>query len=110
MPSWHSSSRAGSIRCCRVLLGARDTDKALAEFARTTDEERRAGSSFYVRHWEENGWLRDDITVDHAIDSVWALNSPQLSWLLLDRGWSDEQYARWLAGLIRSAIFADDGS
>ena len=94
----------------RVLLGARDTDKALAEFARTTDEERRAGSSLYVRHWEENGWLRDDITVDHAIDSVWALNSPQLSWLLLDRGWSDEQYARWLAGLIRSAIFADDGS
>jgi AcrR family transcriptional regulator len=93
----------------RVLLGARDTDKALAEFARTTEKERHAGSSFYVRHWDATGWLRDDITLDHAIDTVWALNSPQPRWLLLDHGWSEEQYTRWLAGLIHTAIFTDDG-
>lgn len=93
----------------RVLLGARDTDRALAEFARTIDEERHVGSSFYVRQWERNGWLRDDITVDQAIDTVWALNSPQPRWLLLDHGWSDEQYTRWLAGLIRRTIFPADG-
>lgn len=93
----------------RVLLGARDTDRALAEFARTIDEERHVGSSFYVRQWERNGWLRDDITVDQAIDTVWALNSPQPRWLLLDHGWSDEQYTRWLAGLIRRTIFPTDG-
>ncbi len=91
----------------RVLLGARDTDKALAEFARTTEKERHVGSSFYVRQWEGNGWLRDDITVEHAIDTVWALNSPQPRWLLLDHGWSDEQYTPWLAELIRTAIFID---
>lgn len=93
----------------RVLLGARDTDRALAEFTRTIDEERHVGSSFYVRQWERNGWLRDDITVDQAIDTVWALNSPQPRWLLLDHGWSDEQYTRWLAGLIRRTIFPADG-
>jgi AcrR family transcriptional regulator len=93
----------------RVLLGARDTDRALAEFARTIDEERHVGSSFYVRQWDRNGWLRDDITVDQAIDTVWALNSPQPRWLLLDHGWSDEQYTRWLAGLIRRTIFPGDG-
>jgi AcrR family transcriptional regulator len=93
----------------RVLLGARDTDRALAEFARTIDEERHVGSSFYVRQWERNEWLRDDITVDQAIDTVWALNSPQPRWLLLDHGWSDEQYTRWLAGLIRRTIFPADG-
>ena len=92
----------------RVLLGARDTDEALAEFARATDRERHVGSSFYVRHWEQNGWLREDITLDHAIDAVWALNAAQTRWLLLDHGWSDEQYARWLAELIRHAIFAGD--
>ncbi len=92
----------------RVLLGARDTDNALAEFARTIDKERHVGSSFYVRHWEGKGWLRDDITIEHAIDSVWALNSPQMRWLLLDHGWSDEQYATWLAGLLQHAIFAKD--
>jgi AcrR family transcriptional regulator len=93
----------------RVLLGARDPDRALAEFARTIDEERHVGSSFYVRQWGRNGWLRDDITVDQAIDTVWALNSPQPRWLLLDHGWSDEQYTRWLAGLIRRTIFPADG-
>jgi AcrR family transcriptional regulator len=93
----------------RVLLGARDTDRGLAEFARTIDQERHVGSSFYVRQWERNGWLRDDITVEQAIDTVWALNSPQPRWLLLDHGWSDEQYTRWLAGLIRRTIFPADG-
>jgi AcrR family transcriptional regulator len=92
----------------RVLLGVRDTDKALAEFARTIEKERHAGSSFYVRHWADQGWLRDDITVHHAIDTVWALNSPQPRWLLLDHGWSDHQYTRWLATLIRTAIFTDE--
>lgn len=89
----------------RVLLGARETDPSLAEFARTTEQERLVGCGFYVRHWEEVGWLRDDITVGEAIDSVWALNSPQPRWLLLDHGWSEERYTRWLAELILHAIF-----
>lgn len=91
----------------RLVLGASDTDESLAAFARTTEHERRAGSAYYVTHWAEAGWLRDDITVEHAIDSVWALNSPQPRWLLLDHGWSDEDYTRWLGTLIRRTIFGD---
>jgi AcrR family transcriptional regulator len=91
----------------RVLLGVRDTDKALAAFARTTEKERHVGSAFYVRHWEQSGWLRNDITIEHAIDSVWALNSPQPRWLLLDHGWSEERYTQWLAEQISHAIFAE---
>jgi AcrR family transcriptional regulator len=91
----------------RVLLGARDTDTALAEFARTTERERHIGSSFFVRHWATTGWLRADITIDHAIDTLWALNSPQPRWLLVDHGWSAERYTRWLAALIEHAIFTD---
>lgn len=90
----------------RVLLGSRDTDKALTEFARTTEKERHIGSTFYVRRWEEQGWLRDDLTLEQAIDAVWALNSPQPRWLLLDHGWSEAEFTTWLAGLIRHAIFA----
>jgi AcrR family transcriptional regulator len=91
----------------RVIRGAGDTDKALAEFVSTTDTERHTGSQFYVRHWASKGWLRQDITVDHAIDTVWALNSTQPRWLLLDHGWTEDEYTRWLAGLIRSAIFGE---
>ena len=93
----------------RVLLGSRDTDASLAEFARTTEQERLVGSGFYVRHWDQLGWLRNDITVDQAIDSVWALNSPQPRWLLLDHGWSEERYTQWLGELILHAVFAAPG-
>ena len=48
-----------------------------------------------------------DITLDYAIDTVWALNSTQPRWLLLDHGWSEEQYTQWLAELIRHAIFSE---
>jgi AcrR family transcriptional regulator len=92
----------------RVLLGVRDTDPALSEFARTIEHERHAGSAFYVRQWVATGWLRDDITVEQAIDTVWALNSPQPRWLLLDHGWSDDQYTQWLGSLIHRAIFTVD--
>ena len=92
----------------RVLLGARDTDPALAQFVRTTERERHVGSSFYVRQCASTGWLRNDITIDHAIDTLWALNSPQPRWLLLDHGWSKERYTQWLADLIHHAIFTND--
>lgn len=92
----------------RVLMGSRDTDQALGEFARTIDAERRIGSSYYVSSWARKGWLRDDVTLEQAIDSVWALNSPQPRWLLLDHGWSDTRFTRWLADLIHGAIFRVD--
>jgi AcrR family transcriptional regulator len=93
----------------RVLLGSRDTDKALSEFASTIEKERHIGSTFFVQQWATKGWLRDDITLQYAIDTVWALNSPQPRWLLLDHGWSEEQYTRWLGSLIHNAIFTVDG-
>lgn len=89
----------------RVLLGARDTDRALAEFARMIEQERHKGSELFVRHWHERGWLRPDITLEHAVDSIWALNSPQPRWLLLDHGWTEEQYTHWLAELICHVLF-----
>jgi AcrR family transcriptional regulator len=92
----------------RVLMGSRDTDQALGRFARTIDAERRLGSSYYVSSWGARGWLRDDVTLEHAIDTVWALNSPQPRWLLLDHGWSSTEYSHWLAALIHGAIFRAD--
>lgn len=93
----------------RVLLTSRGTDKALDDFARTIDRERHTGATFFVTAWHRAGWLRADISIEEAIDSVWALNSPQLRWPLLDRGWSEEQYARWLAGLLVH-VLAEDAS
>lgn len=94
----------------RVLLGARGTEASLAEFARTIEQERLVGSERFVRHWEQFGWLRDDLTVEDAIHSVWALTSPQPRWLLLDHGWTEERHTQWLAELILHAVFVDDAT
>jgi AcrR family transcriptional regulator len=44
------------------------------------------------------GGLRKDLTVDRAADILWALNHPDV-WMHLveERGWSPEEYERWLA-------------
>lgn len=91
----------------RVLLGSRDTDPSLAEFARTTEQERLVGSGLYVRHWKQAGWVRGDLSVEEATEALWALNSPQPRWLLLDHGWSEERYTRWLAELVHRAVFEE---
>ena len=90
----------------RVLLGSRGSDRTLGEFAATTDRERLVGSRHYVRHWDEKGWLRRDLTPERAAEIVWALNSPEPRWLLRDQGWSEPEFAAWLAATVRSAVLA----
>ena len=118
VPARHRAVRDDDVVLCGAALGRPDEIgesvaqplAARVERTRTaaTGGWRHVGSSFHVHHWASNGWLRDDITIDQAIDTVWALNSPQPRWLLLDHGWSEEHYTLWLARLIRHAIFTDD--
>lgn len=88
----------------RVLLGSRDADAALSAFARTIDGERRAGSAFWVGHWNAAGWLREDLDVERAADILWALNSNETRWLLQDRGWTPAEITAWLADTFRHAL------
>ena len=102
---------AGSIAArtdplLRVLLRSRGSDRALGEFASTTDGERLIGSRHWVGHWQAQGWVRDDLTVARAAEILWALNSPEPRWLLLDQGWSQAEFTRWFAETIRSAILS----
>ena len=90
----------------RVLLRSRGSDRALDAFATTTDGERLIGARHFVGHWHTQQWLCDDLAADRAAEIVWALNSPEPRWLLLDQGWSEVEFARWLAGMIRSAVLA----
>ncbi|MGW5318278.1 TetR/AcrR family transcriptional regulator [Nocardia thailandica] len=88
----------------RVLLGSRDTDTALASFARTIDRERWTGSSIWVGHWHAAGWLREDLTVERAADILCALNSNEPRWLLQDRGWTTEEITSWLTDTLCHAL------
>jgi AcrR family transcriptional regulator len=88
-----------------VLLGARGTDADLDAFARTIAAERLAGTTGLVRHLAEVGALRPGLDQDRARDVLWALISPELYLLfVMERGWSPDEYERWLAGAISDGL------
>jgi AcrR family transcriptional regulator len=88
-----------------VLLGARGTDADLDAFARTTANERLAGTTLLVDHLAAAGALRPGLDRGRARDLLWALISPELYLLLVvERGWSADDYERWLAGAIADAL------
>jgi AcrR family transcriptional regulator len=88
----------------RVMMGSRDTDAALSAFVDTIHQERWVGSAHWVRFLSESGWLREDLDLDEATDTVWALNSYEPRWLLSDRGWSRGQLTAWLAATLARAL------
>jgi AcrR family transcriptional regulator len=91
----------------RVLLRSRGSDRALDEFAATTDRERLIGSRHWAGHWHARGWLRSELTVDRGAEVIWVLNSPEPRWLLLDQGWSRVEFTRWLGQTMRDAVLSD---
>ncbi len=88
----------------RMIMGSRDTDANLASFVATIHQERRMGSAFWVGRWHEAGWLREDLDVERAADILWALNSYEPRWLLIDRGWSPDEVTAWLADTLCRAL------
>lgn len=91
------SERVGPL-LAKLLAGARGGDPGLASFRETTNQERLAGAGALVQHLAATGGLRPGADPDRARDIVWTLNSPEVYELLVgDRGWTPEQYERWLA-------------
>ena len=88
----------------RMIMGSRDTDATLMSFVDTIHQQRRVGSAHWVGHWHAAGWLREDLDVERAADILWALNSYEPRWLLIDRGWTAEEFTAWLAETLRHAL------
>ena len=77
MRDWHGPSRAASTRCSECSSGQATPTRPSPTSLQTTDAERHVGSRYYVQHWAAQGWLRDDVTLDHAVDTVWPSTRPQ---------------------------------
>jgi AcrR family transcriptional regulator len=98
--------RLGSLLA--VLLRARGADPDLEAFARTIAEERLAGSGAFVGLLADAGALRPGLDSARARDLLWALTSPELYQLLvIERGWSPDEYESWLATAITDALLAE---
>ncbi|HYJ74679.1 MAG TPA: helix-turn-helix domain-containing protein [Kineosporiaceae bacterium] len=98
------AARAG--RLVSVLrAGARAGDAELMAFLETTDAERLTGATALVRHLQEAGGLRPGLDAGRARDLVWLAISPEVFELLvLDRGWSLDDYEAWLTEELSAAL------
>ncbi|BBH68288.1 TetR family transcriptional regulator [Actinoplanes sp. OR16] len=88
-----------------LLAGARGGDPDLIQFRETINRERMAGAGGIVRHLAATGGLRAGLDPGRAGDVVWTLISPEVFDLLVgDRGWSPDEYERWLARALTDAL------
>lgn len=88
-----------------LIAGARSGDPDLEALAETTDRERLAGATAIVGHLDECGGLRPGLDRDRARDAVWVLISPDVyRMLVVERGWSLDEYERWLADMLVATV------
>ena len=79
-----------------VVSGAARAEPELAELLARLHAERRRNLRVLIDALRANGPLR--LPAGEALDSVWALTSPELHQLLVRvRGWKDRRYYGWLA-------------
>jgi AcrR family transcriptional regulator len=98
------SERVGPMHA-KLLAAARGGDPELTQFRTTINGERLSGAEVIVSQLVATGGLRTDLDPDHARDIVWTLIAPEVYELLvIDRGWSPDNYEQWLAQALTDAL------
>ena len=79
-----------------IVAGAARSERELAELLEALHDDRLRNLRVLVDALAANGPLR--LSTDEAVESVWALTSPELHQLLSRvRGWTRRRYCEWLA-------------
>lgn len=81
-----------------VMRTAAKTEPDIAEMRTHILRERRQGMQHFVRAIAAHGPLREGLSMDDAVDNVFALSSGEMfNVLTVDLAWTGEQYDTWLA-------------
>ncbi|GAC1486243.1 MAG: hypothetical protein NVS1B1_01250 [Candidatus Limnocylindrales bacterium] len=100
---------AGAWDLMEIVRAGAATDPDLAEAWRRGGEDRLRAIARVIRPIGKDG-LRRGMSVEAAVDLVWALNGPELYRLLVvERGWSAARYERALAELLAGALLMSRG-
>jgi AcrR family transcriptional regulator len=84
-----------------VIRAAAPADPDIAELWAAMQAEFYENQRQTIRALRSKGQLRAGLDEARATDVLWTLNHPMLYQLLVvERGWSPEQYERWLAGTL----------
>jgi AcrR family transcriptional regulator len=97
--------RSGPLQ--QVLRSAAEVDPEAAESLARVNGQRLAGQSRVARGLVERGALTPGLTESDALDTIYALMSPELHRVLtVERGLSSDRYEAWLASAL-SALLLD---
>ncbi len=90
-----------------VMNAAARTEPEIAELLDRLLAERLGGMTYFISALSAHGGLRDDLDASTAAETVWALTSAEVFNLLtIERSWSKEQYAVWLADSLTRLLLA----
>lgn len=99
---------ARAARMFEVVRRAADADAAVAALWGTMLDNRRAGAEMVVKQAQRVGSLRRGLRTDKAIDLLSIFNDPgHYHALVIDRGWSEKAFTRWLADQMRHNLLPD---
>jgi len=88
-----------------LLIAARSGEPELLGFLEQTDRESLQGARHVAELVAATGGLRPDLDRGRAADTIWALRSPEMHYLLTAvRGWPGPEYERWLAAALIAAL------
>lgn len=94
-----------AARLFEVVRRAADDTPEVAELWQTLGNNRRAGATMVLRHARTLGSLTPDLDPDRAVDILWFCNDPaHYAALVLERGWSESDFTRWLASTMRRGL------
>jgi AcrR family transcriptional regulator len=102
------AERAGPLVSV-LLAAARAGERDLQAFAATIDRERLAGATALATHLAETGALAPGLSAERARDLIWLHTAPDTYRLLvLERGWTLDDYQRWLATSLAATLLPSD--
>ncbi len=97
-----------TARLFEVVHRAAGASPDIAQLWATLQANRRYGAGIVIKHAMTRGKIRDDLEPGQIADSLWTINDPaQYRALVLDCGWSEPDYRRWLVHLMRAAVLDD---
>jgi AcrR family transcriptional regulator len=89
-----------------IMTEAAKVEPDFERIVQKLNKQRLEHMTFAVRDFAENGSFRDNMDETYARDTVWTFTSGEVFLLLRrDRGWSKEEYAKWLADMLIRALW-----
>jgi AcrR family transcriptional regulator len=89
----------------RLVRAAADSDPDMAALLKASNDTREQRARHHARFLKQRGYLRQGVTLAQATDILWTCTSDELyDLLVVQRGWSLPQYARFLADYLIATL------